>query len=214
MRPKPARPIPFYQSYLNGFDEKVAIQAQPTLATAIQIGNPVSYVKAVQAIQETNGIVEQASEDELANAAALGDRTGMYNCPHTGVALAALMKLVERGEIHRDDRVIVLSTAHGLKFTNFKVGYHEGTLPEVESKLANPPVYLPADSRVVKETIARKLGGKGIWLWGRGVVGFWGALDSLLSNPTTPTTQRPYHPTTLQSKDLTPKCPNKRPNPP
>ncbi len=82
----------------------------------------------------------------MANAAALGDRTGMYNCPHTGVALAALMKLVERGEIHRDDRVIVLSTAHGLKFTNFKVGYHEGTLPEVESKLANPPVYLPADS--------------------------------------------------------------------
>ncbi len=149
---------PFYQSYLNGFDAKVAMQAQPTLATAIQIGNPVSYVKAVQAIQETNGIVEQASEDELANAAALGDRTGMYNCPHTGVALAALMKLVERGEIHKDDRVIVLSTAHGLKFTNFKVGYHEGTLPEVESKLANPPVYLPADSRVVKETIARKLG--------------------------------------------------------
>ncbi len=153
---------PFYQSYLNGFDEKIAIQAQPTLATAIQIGNPVSYVKAVQAIQETNGIVEQASEDELANAAALGDRTGMYNCPHTGVALAALMKLVERGEIHSDDRVIVLSTAHGLKFTNFKVGYHEGTLPEVESKLANPPVYLPADSRVVKETIARKLEGKGV----------------------------------------------------
>jgi threonine synthase len=149
---------PFYQSYLNDFAEKVAIQAEPTLATAIQIGNPVSYVKAVQAIQETNGIVEQATEDELANAAALADRTGMYSCPHTGVALATLMKLVERGEIHQDDRVIVLSTAHGLKFTSFKVGYHEGTLPEVESKLANPPVYLPADSRVVKETIARKLG--------------------------------------------------------
>jgi threonine synthase len=149
---------PFYLSYRNGFQDKVAIQAQPTLATAIQIGNPVSYVKAVQAIQETNGIVEQATEDELANAAALGDRTGMYNCPHTGVALAALFKLVERGEIHKDDRVIVLSTAHGLKFTSFKVGYHENTLPEVESKLANPPIYLPADADVVKETIARKLG--------------------------------------------------------
>ncbi len=149
---------PFYLSYLNGFQDKVAIQAQPTLATAIQIGNPVSYVKAVQAIQETNGIVEQATEDELANAAALGDRTGMYNCPHTGVALAALFKLTERGAIHKDDRVIVLSTAHGLKFTSFKVGYHENTLPEVESKLANPPIYLPADAGVVKETIARKLG--------------------------------------------------------
>ncbi|MCB9140447.1 MAG: threonine synthase, partial [Caldilineaceae bacterium] len=97
-------------------------------------------------------------EDELANAAALGDRTGMYNCPHTGVALAALFKLAERGEIHKDERVVVISTAHGLKFTNFKVGYHENRLAEVESKLANPPVYLPADTRAVKEMIARKLG--------------------------------------------------------
>lgn len=149
---------PFYLSFLNGFQEKVAIQAEPTLATAIQIGNPVSYAKAVQAIQETNGLVLEASEDELANAAALGDRTGMYNCPHTGVALAALFKLAERGEIHKDERVVVISTAHGLKFTNFKVGYHENRLAEVESKLANPPVYLPADTRAVKEMIARKLG--------------------------------------------------------
>lgn len=148
---------PFYQSYLNDFSEKTIMQAQSTLATAIQIGNPVSYAKAVEAVRETNGIVEQASEDELANAAALSDLTGMYSCPHTGVALAATMKLVERGEIKRDDRVIVLSTAHGLKFTNFKTGYHEGTLKEVESRFANPPVYLRADVNTVKEAIARKL---------------------------------------------------------
>jgi threonine synthase len=53
--------------------------------------------------------------------------------------------------------VVVVSTAHGLKFTGFKVGYHEGRLDEVESEFANPPVYLKADARVVKETIARKL---------------------------------------------------------
>jgi threonine synthase len=53
--------------------------------------------------------------------------------------------------------VVVVSTAHGLKFTGFKVGYHEGNLSEVESEHANPPVYLKADARVVKETIARKL---------------------------------------------------------
>ncbi len=101
--------------------------------------------------------MEQASEDELANAAALADLTGMYTCPHTGVALAATMKLIERGEIKKDERVVVVSTAHGLKFTGFKTGYHEGTLDEVESRFANPPVYLPADAKMVKETIARKL---------------------------------------------------------
>ena len=149
---------PFYQSYLNGFTQKAVMPAQTTLASAIQIGDPVSYEKAVQAVQATNGIVEQATEHELANAAALADLTGMYTCPHTGVALAVLFKLIERGEVKASDRVVVLSTAHGLKFTDFKVGYHESNLAEVESQYANPPVYLPANANVVKEAIARKLG--------------------------------------------------------
>jgi threonine synthase len=148
---------PFYLSYRAGFQERVAIPAQKTLASAIQIGDPVSYDKAVQAVVETNGLVEAVSEHELANAAARADLTGMYCCPHTGVALGALFKLASRGEIKRSDKVVVISTAHGLKFTSFKVGYHEGKLDEVESELANPPVYLPADAKIVKEAIARKL---------------------------------------------------------
>ncbi|MEM7539200.1 MAG: threonine synthase [Chloroflexota bacterium] len=149
---------PFYQSYLNGFTEKVSLTAGETLATAIRIGNPVSYEKAVQAVKETNGIVVEATEHELANAAGMADMTGMYTCPHTGVALAGLFKLVKQGEIHKDDRVVVLSTAHGLKFTGFKVGYHESTLEEVESEYENPPVYLPADVKAVKQTIVERLG--------------------------------------------------------
>lgn len=148
---------PLYRSYLTGFREKVTIKAEKTLASAIQIGNPVSYEKAVRTLQEFDGIVEQASEHELANAAARADLTGMYTCPHTGVALAVLFKLVERGVIKRRDRVVVISTAHGLKFTQFKTGYHEDTLPEVEALRANPPVYLPADARVVQEVINRRL---------------------------------------------------------
>jgi threonine synthase len=152
-----AKANPLYQSYLNHFREKKSLLAQKTLASAIQIGDPVSYEKAVQALQKSNGLVEQASEHELATAAAVADRTGMYTCPHTGVALAALFKLVQRGEIKASDRVVVVSTAHGLKFTGFKVGYHEGKLDEVESQLANPPVYLPPDVKAVKAIIARKL---------------------------------------------------------
>jgi threonine synthase len=152
-----AKANPFYLSYQAGFREKVAVQAQGTLASAIQIGDPVSYEKAVRAIRDFDGIVEQASEHELANAAARADLTGMYTCPHTGVALAALFKLVERGAIKGNDRVVIISTAHGLKFTSFKTGYHEDTLPEVEAALANPPVYLPAETRVVRQAIERRL---------------------------------------------------------
>ena len=109
-----------------------------------------------KAIQETDGIVEQVEEHEMAAAAAMADATGMYTCPHTGTALAALFKLLQRKVIGSNERVIVISTAHALKFTPFKVGYHEGTLPEVESDLANPPVYLPADAEIVRDTIQRR----------------------------------------------------------
>ena len=151
------RANPLYLSYKQGFKEKVVVKAQPTLASAIQIGNPVSYDKAVRTLQVFDGIVEQASEEELANAAALADRTGMYTCPHTGVALAVLIKLVKRGVIHKDDRVVVVSTAHGLKFTQFKVKYHENTLKDVVARYANPPIYLPPDANVVRDTILRQL---------------------------------------------------------
>ena len=147
---------PFFLSYQDGFREKVSVEAETTLASAIQIGDPVSYEKAVQAIQETDGIVEQVSEHEMAAAAAMADATGMYTCPHTGAALAALFKLLEREVVKSSERVVVISTAHGLKFTPFKVGYHEGTLEEVESDFANPPVYLPADAAIVRETIQRR----------------------------------------------------------
>ncbi len=152
-----ARANPFYLSYLNGFSQKVRVDAQSTLASAIQIGDPVSYEKAVQAIQETDGIVEQVDEHEMAAASAMADATGMYTCPHTGTAMAALFKLLQRKVVQSHQRVIVVSTAHGLKFTPFKVGYHEGTLTEVESDLANPPVYLPPDVDIVRDTIQRKL---------------------------------------------------------
>jgi len=153
-----AQADPFYQSYNNQFADKTSVTAGETLANAIRIGDPVSYEKAVKAVQETNGIVERATEDELAAASAKADLTGMFCCPHTGVALAVLEKLVKRGEIKPSDRTVVISTAHGLKFTDFKVGYHESKLDGVNSEHANPPVYLDASAAKVKEVIKQRLG--------------------------------------------------------
>ena len=145
---------PLYLSYKKGFREFEPIVAKPTLATAIQIGNPVSAQRAIAVLKAFDGIVEQASENELAHAAALADNTGLFTCPQTGVALAALMKLVDSGQIGRRERVVVLSTASGLKFIDFKIGYHDRALPEVESKLANRPVELPGDIGSVMKAMA------------------------------------------------------------
>jgi len=148
---------PLYLSFLTEFKEYRPVKAQKTLASAIQIGDPVSYERAVKILKQFEGVVEQVSEDELANAAARADRTGMYCCPHTGVALAVLFKLVDWGLVQSSQRVIVLSTAHGLKFTNFKVGYHEDELSEVIARHRNPPLELPADMRAVGEALAHEL---------------------------------------------------------
>src|SRR5260221_4783590 len=109
------RANPLYQAYKQGWDSFEPMTARTTAASAIQIGNPVSAAKAIRILRKFDGIVEQATEDELANSAALADRCGMFNCPHTGVALAALIKLKDRGLVDPDERVIVISTANGLK---------------------------------------------------------------------------------------------------
>jgi threonine synthase len=132
---------PLYRAYRNGWRFE-PIVARATQASAIQIGNPVSIRKAVRALQRCGGIVEQASETELAAASSRGDRTGMFNCPHTGVALAAVFKLVARGEIHRRERVVVLSTANGLKFTDFKI-----------ASSGNAPIELPNDYDAVRRAL-------------------------------------------------------------
>ena len=151
------RANPLYRSYQTDFTEFRAITAQPTQATAIQIGNPVSIHRAIRTLQRFDGIVDQATETELADAAARADRTGLFNCPHTGVALAVLIKMVERKQIRPDDRVIVISTASGLKFPDFKVAYHNVTPGEPPPRYLNTPLELEADYETVLKQISTHL---------------------------------------------------------
>jgi threonine synthase len=153
-----ARANPLYLAFQRGFASHEPVRAERTAASAIQIGDPVSIDRAIRVLRQVDGVVEQASEDELADAVARADRTGMYNCPHTGVALAALEKLVKAGTIDRNDRVVVISTAHGLKFTEFKRAYHASTLEGASSRQANVPVELPANVDAVRKAIDARLG--------------------------------------------------------
>ena len=80
----------------------------------------------------------------------------MFNCPHTGVALAALIKLLKAGKIDKAERVVVISTAHGLKFVEMKVQYHQRQLG-FPSRHANQPIELPARLDAVKEALRKAL---------------------------------------------------------
>ena len=130
---------PLYAAYQNNWAFE-PVTAQPTIASAIQIGNPVSFDKAVRTLQRYDGIVEQATETELADAAARADRTGHVQLPaHRRRARGAReARRAGRGARSRD-RVIVISTANGLKFTEFKVAYHTRHAGRGDAALPQPP---------------------------------------------------------------------------
>ena len=148
---------PLYLSYQKGFETFEPIAARPTVASAIQIGNPVSRDKAIAALKRYDGVVEEATEGEIMEACAAADRTGLFNCPHTGVALVAMNKLRARGDIKAGDKVVVVSTAHGLKFTDFKVDYHRMQLEGIVSENPNPPIELEADYGAVRDRMLREI---------------------------------------------------------
>ena len=116
---------PLYQSYKNGFSELVPQQAKPTKASAIQIGDPVSYRKAVRELKHFDGVVESVTETELMDWKAQIDRLGISICPNSAVAVAGAMKLGDADVIKNNEEVVVILTAHGSKFSNTAVEYHQ-----------------------------------------------------------------------------------------
>lgn len=151
---------PLYLAYQKDFKVFEPIAARKTVASAIQIGNPVSYAKAVDALTRYDGVVEQASESEIMEECARADRTGLFNCPHTGVALVALRKLQARGLVKKNDQVVVISTAHGLKFVDSKLAYHQMELEGIVSSHPNPPIELAADYQAVRDQMLREIEGR------------------------------------------------------
>ena len=119
---------PLYESYKNGFSELVPQTAKPTKASAIQIGDPVSYKKAVKESKYFNGIVGTVTEQELMDWKAQIDRLGISICPNSAVAVAGAMKLRDAGLIKQKEEVVIILTAHGSKFSNTSVDYHKNSI--------------------------------------------------------------------------------------
>ena len=117
---------PLFRAWESGGESLDALTAAPTQASAIRIGAPVSWPRAQIALRETNGLVTSVSEDAVANVSAQADRAGFFVCPHTAAALAGVEVLRQANTIDETARVVVVSTAHGLKFAEQKARFHAG----------------------------------------------------------------------------------------
>jgi threonine synthase len=103
------------------------VQAE-TLATAIRIGNPASWKKALGVLQETGGMVEEASEVEIAEAKAQIGADGIGCEPASAVTLVGARKLLQQGFIKRGEQVVLILTGHVLKDPEFTLKFHRGEL--------------------------------------------------------------------------------------
>jgi len=108
---------PFYRSYRDAFAQRHRISAE-TIASAIRIGDPVSHRKAVSAIQLTNGIVEEVTDDELMLAKREIDEMGIGCEPASATTLAGVKKLRTAGVMQDGERIVCVLTGHLLKDTD------------------------------------------------------------------------------------------------
>ena len=122
-----ALPIAWSKAY------KPRVDLGETTATAALIGNPVSYEKVMREICASNGAVLTARETELNEAVLVAGSDGHFVCPQTGTALAGLRQAVERGFVKVGQRVVVVSTATGLKFSHVPVQFGKNLVIETKT---------------------------------------------------------------------------------
>jgi threonine synthase len=144
---------PLARAEREGFRERVRVTAGPTSATAIKIGDPVSYDKAVRAVRASGGHFVAVSEQEIHDAKALVDADGVSICPNSATAVAGFVKARAAGTIARDERIVIVATAHGCKFSTATIGYHGGSLPGIRPARANRVVEIEAEPRALEELL-------------------------------------------------------------
>ncbi len=127
---------PLYQSYQRGLDHLDPMHAE-TIATAIKIGNPVNYAKAVRALHWTDGVVEAVTDQEIMDAKALIDRQGIGCEPASACSLVGVQKLVRMGIIKPTDTVVGVLTGHVLKDADAVINYHSNALDHIHANYPN-----------------------------------------------------------------------------
>jgi threonine synthase len=125
---------PFAASFREHFRERHTVQAE-TVATAIRIGDPASYTRAVRVIRETNGVVLAVSDAEILEAKAVVDASGVGCEPASAASVAGVRALASRGMIGRGDVVVSVLTGHILKDPEILLQSHANRPIEIEPDL-------------------------------------------------------------------------------
>lgn len=145
---------PFYQSYQKQFAERTTLKAD-TIASAISIGNPVSYPRAVRSLEWTNGVVTCVSDPEIMDAKAIIDGAGIGCEPASAASVAGTRRLVAEGIIKPHETVVGILTGNVLKDSTATVDYHTGRWDKAQ--FANPPVKVEATLDSVRQVIEATL---------------------------------------------------------
>jgi threonine synthase len=143
---------PFYNLWAER-EESLTPMEPHTVASAIKIGNPVSWKKAIRSIEETDGVVEQVSDQEIMDAKAMVDRCGIGCEPASAASVAGARKLTDVGVIDPGDDVVCILTGNLLKDPGATVNYHTGVIEGISPKYSNTPVVVNADLASVEEAL-------------------------------------------------------------
>ncbi len=145
---------PFYEMVQTGAAALTPVGHPETLATAIKIGDPVSWPKALNEIQATDGVVEKVTEQEIADAKAIIGQCGIGCEPASAATLAGIRKLRGSGVIRRDADIVAVLTGNVLKDPEYIHRYHTGVLEApssgtIRSIWGNPPVLVSCDENAI-----------------------------------------------------------------
>lgn len=136
---------PIVQAIKNNSEKIVPVENPETLATAIRIGAPVSWKKAVNAIRNSDGTAETVTDEEILAAQKLLARVeGIFVEPASASSIAGLIKLVANGVIDRDERVVCVTTGHGLKD------------PDTAVQMSEKPLEVDADATAIERALGLK----------------------------------------------------------
>ncbi len=146
---------PFYRSYKAGFKTRFKIKAE-TIATAIRIGNPVSYLRAKKVIEKSNGIVAEVTDTQILEAKAVVDSAGIGCEPGSATSVAGTKKLVDEGLIKKNESVVCITTGHILKDTDTILKYHTGKLENIKAINMNKIIEVGSDLDAIIKALAAK----------------------------------------------------------
>jgi len=155
---------PLYRMWQAESQTLEPVKGATTLATAIKIGAPVSWKKAVRGLRWCGGEVEQVSEQEIADAKAIIGRDGIGCEPASAVTLAGIKKLIAAGTMNRGEDVVAILTGHVLKDPDYTVNYHHASLSYTDASRANISIashhanrllQVPAERQVILAALGR-----------------------------------------------------------